>query len=288
MVSKKQWLYHDDKGTEIACIILSVLSSTSMYYHCNNISTVKKILYFSGAVYIADLITALVHCYHIDRAIFRNRDIVLDKVKQKLVCNVSGGYASWHHIFPSNWKDIDDKVLLRDMVLTLAPFLILNLFNPSSEGAYFNYCVLLSLVICPIGHKYAHERNHKRPVPKSIKMLQDLGLLLSGPKHKKHHEELNCDYGLVNGSIDALANFLIKAIDKWLKLESSEDSIRMCKRYVAQYGKDIPIQFVGDIEGEIVVNLSGNILTMKRRGLRSLERMRRGLNKSLESGERIK
>jgi len=43
-----------------------------------------------------------------------------------------------------------------------------------------------------------------------------------------------------------------------------EEVIDLCKKYVKKYGKDITIQFVGDIEGEIVVNLYGNILKMKK------------------------
>ena len=47
-----------------------------------------------------------------------------------------------------------------------------------------------------------------------------------------------------------------------INIKPHEEVIDVCKKYVKKYGDDIIIKFVGDIEGEIVVNLSGNIIKM--------------------------
>ncbi len=177
--------------------------------------------------------------------------------------NTSCGYASCHHIFPSNWKDIDDKIILQDIFILLTPFFILNHFNPNEKNAYLNYSILYQILISGLTHKYAHERNHNRYVPEVIKILQDLGLALSSKNHKAHHEELTCNYALLNGLSDPFANLLIKGLDNLFNIKPYEETIDLCEKYVKAYGDDIIIQFIGDIEGEITVNLYNNILKMK-------------------------
>jgi hypothetical protein len=266
LFSKKQFLFHDNdvKYAKIPLHILNISSVINMYNCSKNINIVNKIICLSLSTYIADFITALFHCYHIDRQVFNKSDIYMNKTNKKIVINTTSGYSSGHHIFPSNWKDIDDIIIMRDTFISLTPLFILNHFNSSDEIAYLNYAILYQLVISGISHKYAHEKNHNRYVPKLIKVLQDLRLLLSGKKHKKHHEKLNCNYSFLNGLSDEFANILIKKIDELFNIKPYEEVIDLCKKYLKKYGKDITIQFVGDIEGEIVVNLDGNILTLSR------------------------
>lgn len=269
LISKKQFLFHDSnvKCAELPLHVLNLTSLYDMYNRSKKINNVKKTIYFILSTYLADLITALFHSYILDRNIFiqlfkKSSKCKIDEINKKIIINTNSGYASPHHIFPSNWKDIDDKIIIRDIFILLTPLFILNHFNPNNDNAFLNYSILYQLCISGVTHKYAHERNHSRYVPNTIKVLQDLGLVLSGKKHKKHHIELYCNYSLLNGSSDKFANSLIKNIDKLINIKPHEEIIDLCKKYVKKYGDDIIIKFVGDIEGEIVVNLSGNIIKM--------------------------
>lgn len=264
LFSKKQFLFDDSvlKYIEIPLHILNISSLNDMYNCSKNINIEDNISYLTLSAYIADFITALFHCYYIDRKMFTKNDTYIDESTKKIMIHTNG-YGSAHHIFPSNWKDIDDKIILRDTFVLLTPFLILNHFNPSDKNAYLNYAVIYQLIISGITHKYAHERNHNRYVPEVIKILQDLGLAISGSNHKKHHEEVDCNYSLLNGLSDPYANLLIKGLDSLFNIEPYEEVIDLCKKYIRLYGNDIAIQFIGDIEGEITVNLDNNILKMK-------------------------
>jgi hypothetical protein len=261
LFSKKQYLYHDKyvKYAEIPLIILNIFLLKDMYNRSKKINIVNKIICLLLSLFIADFITALFHCYYIDRLV-NNRDVSMDKTNKKIVINTRYGYSSGHHIFPSNWKDIDDRIIIRDVFIFLTPLFILNYFNPSDAGAFLIYAILYQLCISGVTHKYAHERNHNRYVPGPIKILQDVGLSLSGKKHKIHHEKLKYNYSLLNGTSDEFSNNLIKKIDEMFDIKTSEEVIHLCKKYVKKYGEDITIKFVGDIEGEIIVNLEGNIL----------------------------
>ena len=216
LFSKKQYLFHDKdvKYTEIPAHILNIVSLKDMYDRSKKINLISNVFCLASSAYITDFLTALFHCYYIDKRVFTKNDIYIDKTTKKIVIETSSGYSSSHHIFPSNWKDIDDRIILRDVFLSLSPLFILNHFNPSDENAYLNYAILYQIVISSIAHKYAHEQNHNRYVPEPIKVLQDLRLSLSGKKHKKHHEELDCNYSLLNGLSDEFSNNLIKKIDE--------------------------------------------------------------------------
>ena len=265
LFSNKKYLYHDKyaKYAEIPLIILNIFLLKDMYNHSKKINIVNKIICLLLSIIIADIITALFHCYYIDRQVLTKSDISMDKTNKKIVINTTSGYSSGHHVFPSNWMDIDDRTIIRDVFIFLTPLFILNYFNPSDTSAFLNYAILYQLGISGITHKYAHEKNHNRYVPETIKILQKLGLSLSGKTHKIHHEKLKCNYSLLNGTSDEISNILIKKIDEMFNTNPYEEVIHLCKKYVKKYGKDITIKFVGDIEGEIIVNLYGNILKKK-------------------------
>ncbi len=115
------------------------------------------------------------------------------------------------------------------------------------------------MVLSGIAHKYAHEQNHKRHIPLLVRFLQASGFFISGAHHRVHHQKLDKNYSLLNGSSDFFANWLIKIIDSVFNISGTEDVVRICQRYVKKYGKDIKIKFVGDIKGEMIVNLKENL-----------------------------
>ena len=266
LYSKKKYLFHDSnvKYAEILLYVLNIILIIDIYNRSKNINTVNIIIYSLLSIYIADFITALFHSYYIDTPLINNNSTYIDESTKKIIINTTTGYSSGHHIFPSNWKDIDDKIIFRDIFIIHIPLFILNYFNPNDNYAYLIYCILYLICISGITHKYAHERNHNRYVPKVIKLLQDLGLTLSGKEHRKHHKELNRDFALLNGISNSFSNMLINKINELLDIKSSEEVIDICKTYVKKYGSDITIKFIGDIEGEIIVNLYGNIIEMKK------------------------
>jgi hypothetical protein len=139
-----------------------------------------------------------------------------------------------------------------------------NSLNKNDKFALFNYLVLYNSILIGLTHKYAHEQNHNRYVPPVIKILQDLGLSISGKEHKIHHGKLNCNFSLFNGFANNHANKFINLIDKIFNTEHYEAMIELSKEYKKKYGNDITIKFVGDIEGEIIVNLKKNVFSRKK------------------------
>jgi len=176
LFSKKQLTFYD-KDIQCFKIPLHIINITLLNDMCNrgkNINMTNKVICLSLSTYIADLITALFHSYFIDRNNFTGSSMYIDKKLKKIVINTTNGYSTAHHLFPSNWKDIDDKIIMRDVFIVLSPIFISNFFNKNNTTAFLNYAILYQLVISGIAHKYAHERNHNRYVPESIKILQDL------------------------------------------------------------------------------------------------------------------
>jgi hypothetical protein len=244
--------------------MLNITLLNDMYNRGKNINMINKVICLSLSTYISDIITALIHCYITDRGLFGKNNTYIDKPTKKIIMHIGSGYGSAHHLFPSNYIDIDDKIIIRDIFIIGIPYFVLNFLNKNDTTAYLNYAILYQMCASGITHKYAHERNHNRYVPKPIEILQDLGLSLSSKIHKNHHEKLDCDYATYNGMSNKFINILTKKIDKLLNIQPFEEVIDLCKKYVKKYGKDITIKFVGDIEGEIIVNLKGNIFKHKK------------------------
>lgn len=265
LFSKKQYVFHDNivNHAKIPLHILNLISLINMFNIGIKINVINNCICLFLSPYIADFISALFHCYYIDRDIFYKSKICIDNQTKKMIINTTNGYGSCHHMIPSNWKDIDDQIIIRDVFILLTPFFILNIFNPSNKTAYLIYAILYQLIFSGVTHKYAHEQNHNRYVPGPIKLLQHFGLALSGKNHKKHHEGFNCNYSFLNGLSNTFANLVINKIDKFFKVKPHEGEIEFCKKYVEKFGSDINIQFIGDIDGEIVCNLDGNTVKLK-------------------------
>lgn len=266
LYSKKQYIFNDAdvKHLTIPLGILNIISLTDMYNRARKLNLIENAICLSLSAYTADLITALIHVFYLDRQLFTYKKGYIDKSTKKIILNTAFGYTSCHHIFPSNHRDVEDSIIIRDNSILAAPLLTLNYFNPNDGNAYFNYAVIYQLIMSSVIHKYTHEGNHNRFVREPFKLLQDLSFTISADNHKKHHELINCNYSGLYGVSDKLMNQLMNKIDGLLNIQPYVVDIELCKKYVKKYGDDITIQFVGDIEGEIVVNLVGNIIKVKR------------------------
>ena len=264
LFSKKQYLFSDSfvKYAEIPLNVLNISSFINMYNHSKNLNVVNIIICLLLSMYIADFVIALIHVYILDRTPISKSHI--DETEKKLIINTISGYGSCHHIFPSSYLDVDDTILVRDLYITFTPFFALNHFNTCHLTAYLTYAILYQMSISGLAHKYAHERNHDRYVPKPIKILQDLGLFMSHKIHKTHHEEIHCNYSLLNGLSDPFSNLVIDRIDNLLNITPYEHDTELCKKYVEKYGNEIALKFVGDIEGEMIVKFCGNVIKMKK------------------------
>ena len=177
--------------------------------------------------------------------------------------NITSGYSSGHHIFPSNWIDIEDKVIFTHSFTLLIPIFILNYFNKYNNFAYLIYLVSYQLAFSGITHKYAHERNHNRYVPKFIKLLQKLKLSLSFKNHSIHHRDLNKNFSLLNGLTDNYLNKFINFLDIITKKKHIEESIYITEKYKKIYGDKILMKFTGDIDGELKFKMKNNKFSVR-------------------------
>ena len=232
LYSKKQFLFDDSLDIfKIPLNIINFLCIDDMDYRIKKIGKKKQLKYTEISMFISDLLTALFHCYFLDRHIIMKSIIKMDEKNKKIIIECNSGYSSAHHLFPSGWKDVDDENILRDMLFIIIPFLSLNLLNKNNDSAFLIYAILYQLQFSGLTHKYAHEQNHGRHVLHFIKKLQKNGFAISGKKHSEHHKKLYCNYPFLNGISNDFTNVLINAIDKIFGLKPFEDVIDLCKKY---------------------------------------------------------
>jgi hypothetical protein len=174
-----------------------------------------------------------------------------------LIVNVFYGYASFHHYFPSGWKDVSDRTILTSMLIgLLIPILLIQFIRdiPIKLATYF---IILFLTLSPISHKYAHEKLHNREVPFIIDKLSEYGILLPPKKHQTHHVENNYNWGLLSGRCDPIFDFLIRNVCKKGKCPM-EKSVKNAKKN--SVNDKVKLKFVGDIEGTLEARLDGNLV----------------------------
>jgi hypothetical protein len=263
LFSKKEFIFHDSHVEKYIplLLLLNGIFLSDMYKRSlklNNFQICKNVI---SSFYISDFVTALYHSYIIDKDIFKLNNTYICHEDRKIIVETNFGYGSAHHIFPSNWKDVGDHIAIRDHFIIILPFFLLNLLNIDDDTAYMNYMILYYQSMNYISHKYAHERNHDRPVPEVIRILQDLGIFLNGRRHSLHHTHLNMNFATLSGISDIFANKVIDNIDRLFKIVPNGEIINECIKYEELYGLNIKIRFTGDIEGEIEVLRHDNVLT---------------------------
>lgn len=257
LYSKKKYLFSDKYENKFCFIVffLNILILQKFYKKFKKEKKKNKIILLLLSIYIADFISGLIHCYFIDR----KNTTYIDEKSKKVIFNVRTGYSSGHHLFPSNWIDIEDKVIfLHNFILTIP----LHILNYTTKNNNLIYLISYQLSFFGNTHKYAHEKNHNRYVPKIIKILQKLKLSVSEKDHSLHHRYINKNFTLLNGLSNRFTNKFIDVLDKITKKKHYEDMIDICEKYKKIYGNKIRIQFIGDIEGELDVYLENNKFTV--------------------------
>lgn len=257
LYSKKEWIFPDHivfyvsflTPFVLAAIFFDIYKSFILLNH----KLVLFVLIYFGYI-IADYITAFAHCFFIDDS--------YSKVEYPIengytIAYAPYGYASFHHYFPSGWKDVSDRTILTSMLIGLLIPILLIQFIRDAPIKMATYFIILFLILSPFAHKYAHEKLHNREVPFIIDILSEYGILLPPKKHQTHHVENNYNWGLLSGRCDAIFDFLIRNICKKGKCPM-EKSVKNAKKN--SVNNLVKFKFIGDIEGTLEARIDGNLV----------------------------
>ena len=262
LYSKKQWLFSDKLVGNFSFIamfvwVLLLLDIFETILNCKNVqfAVLKIATAFAISYFVADVMAAVFHCYYIDDSYSKKTyDVSKDGY---LIIDTSVGYASCHHIFPSNWKDITDSTLMITItIFMLVPILITCFCVKNPVFKLFLYFIILHVFT----HKYVHEKLHKRYVPPVMDFLLEKGIYLSPEKHQKHHIQNNYNWSFLNGSGDNFVNSVVRWLCSSYNTCPSEELQFNTMKYLKDPNENIvKIRFVGDIEGEFQCRLEKNL-----------------------------
>jgi len=122
LYSKKEWIL-PDFVTNILYYFIPLFIIIYAYCLFKSILTIKKNKIYIIPIllllscYFVDLLSACYHCLYIDGSYNYLHNIRYEIEDGFLIVNTNMGYASCHHIFPSNWKDIKDTTLFSTMFI---------------------------------------------------------------------------------------------------------------------------------------------------------------------------
>jgi hypothetical protein len=261
LFSKKEWIFSNN-FVSVFTIFVPIILFIVFYDLLSAINkmTNKMTNYiiigglFIAGFYVADLITAIFHCYYVDSAFTYTKYPIKDN---HIIVDTTYGYSSCHHIFPSNWKDITDITLLTTVVILYTiPIFIVRYCISNPALKIFLYSTILFILTCPFAHKYAHEKLHKRYVPWVIDMLSSNYIFLSPTNHEKHHRQGIYNWSLFNGISDPLFDIIIYGICKLTGKCPMEESTYNA---TLQNSDILNIRFVGDIEGTLQCRFKNNL-----------------------------
>lgn len=263
LYSKKEWIYTDQFIFFMTFItpFIFIFLLYDMLRSLNGIKKYKSYIFIIIVVVsylISDLITSIIHCYHIDQSYSEKQYDIKDGY---IVIETTNGYASCHHIFPSNWKDISDlTIFVTAFSFFSIPIFLMYYFLKNHYVKLFLYSTIIFVTFAAFTHKYAHEKLHNRHVPFVIDLLQQMNLSLSPQIHQKHHVENNYNWSLLNGTSDTIFNNIIRNICYFFRKCPIEESVDNVKQFINKNKTNIVnVLFTGDIEGTIQCRLENNI-----------------------------
>ena len=260
LYSKKEWLFPNKLVYYLTFlipifIIIFVFPLVQIVLS-NKISLVIKFIIIFIAYYSADLISSLIHCFIIDNS-YSEKKFNIDN-DGNLVINTSYGYASCHHIFPSNWSNVKDStIFITSVIYLLIPLIVIYFCINNSILKLLGYSILCFLLITGFAHKYAHEKHHGRYVPTIIDFLVNNKLLLNPHIHSMHHKENNYNWALFSGISNPLYDFITNNICTIFNKCPVEEQVRNVNNNMNE-DNIINIKFTGDIEGYLQCRLINN------------------------------
>jgi hypothetical protein len=149
LISKKQWIFNDNLINFLDCP-LKIIKIITLLLH---IDLIKKNIFSSIKIkiivtYLIDLLSGLYHYKFIDHRLDKHKKSYYNKVKKEVVLETPFGYASNHHIFPSNWMNITDSIIYNSLYLIILILLIPILLIKSNKksDSSIKYSNLLNVV----------------------------------------------------------------------------------------------------------------------------------------------
>jgi len=259
LFSKKEWLLQDSVVlyTQFLTPFILAIIVYDLFICSRKLKIYLLLIIGFTSLFTSDLLTAYYHCFFIDNSFSYKK---FNVENNHIVINTHYGYASCHHIFPSNWKDVKDTTILNtSLVLACIPVVFIFIFISNCIVKIWLYLIIIFIILSVFSHKYSHEKLHNRKVPGWIEVLLNCNLLLSPKKHQMHHIENNYNWALLNGMSDWIFNEIIRMITYFygiLPIEEQVYNANMCEDEI------INIKFVGDIEGTLQCKLHNNLLVM--------------------------
>jgi hypothetical protein len=240
--AKKTWLLPDKFLHNVP-----VLTASGLLIYCRPHGGLSPVMHASlcAAGFVSgDFISGMIHLMQ-DNYIGRehHRPFVVGDV---LHIHTASGISSAHHLFPSNWKDIPDSVIIRTGVFLMLPAAAIQCIGRNDYVGAWAYYTAAWSIASVLSHKYAHERNHGRHVPRLYRLLQDTGLFLAPEEHRRHHINGHGDYAAVNG----ISAGVIDTFARWMGLDNIPSEMELLNGIRDSRGI-ARIKFTGDIEQEI-------------------------------------
>jgi hypothetical protein len=251
--SKRQWLL-PDKFVEYASYLVPfflLLIIIQLVARLKQVNLLLSLGLIFVAFYIADLLSGIGHLVYIDGSY---EDTKYKMEGGRMVIPTNSGYASCHHVFPSNWKDVSDRTLITTIMFpSVVPIVASAFMRPA--WSLLTICITVFIMLAPFSHKYSHEKLHKRHVPPAFNFLYEIGIFLNPKHHRKHHIENKYNWALFNGVSDPLLNCVVRNLCNTTRVCPNEVSIFNAKRF----RDEVRLRFVGDIEGDFTGHLKDNV-----------------------------
>jgi hypothetical protein len=207
--------------------------------------------------YAADLISGVVHMYldyqnvqdkrlrlHVENSI---PAVVKFEENDDLFKNASPmDQYLWnfhvHHDAPYPSKDTEFELVMQILRPLFLP--LLGLIYIYHLGYMSNRCARIVFGALSVGpfmqklHFLAHARNHGVLQNKTVGgailcFLQDYGIILSAKEHKRHHEEFDVNFCIVNGWANPLLN-RVRVLLSWVGILASEPPTAVARRERAE------------------------------------------------------
>ena len=109
-----------------------------------NLFNFINIIYFFVGIYLADLVSGIIHAFYVDNVLnlFKPRVII-----KKDICELYAVscYASFHHLFPENWSYVPDLHIFTTTCYLLSIPIFLGCFLKFGIGFYFTLFAVFSV-----------------------------------------------------------------------------------------------------------------------------------------------
>jgi hypothetical protein len=142
----------------------------------------------------------------------------LDSYNFKLLKYLHTGFRN-HHWNPLSMEKYTDFDHITQLIPATLPIFMILHFIKNKIIISMNIIGLPLFVLCQIIHKWSHRRKHENDkdsngnylyrVPKLIKKLQNIGIILNPILHSEHHKTELVNFGITHSNSDKLFEYII-------------------------------------------------------------------------------